>query len=66
MLNALRLRDGVSSALFAERTGLALERIAPVLADLRRRKLLVPDENRLACTATGFNYLNQVLNAFLA
>lgn len=66
MLNALRLRDGVSSALFAERTGLALERIAPVLADLRHRKLLVPDENRLACTATGFNYLNQVLNAFLA
>lgn len=65
MLNALRLRDGVPAGLFAARTGLSLQRIEPVLADLRRKELLVADEGRLQCTPTGFNYLNQVLNAFL-
>lgn len=65
MLNALRLREGVPSALFAHRTGIALERIADVLADLRAQGLLVADADRLACTATGFNYLNTVLESFL-
>lgn len=65
MLNALRLREGVPSALFSERTGLALGAIAPELAALREEGLLVPDVHRLACTATGFNYLNTVLQRFL-
>lgn len=66
MLNVLRLREGIAAAQFPARTGLALETMAPVLADLRRRELLVADASRLQCTPTGFNYLNQVLNAFLA
>ncbi|MGH8493245.1 MAG: radical SAM family heme chaperone HemW [Moraxellaceae bacterium] len=66
MLNALRLRAGVSSALFAQRTGLSLSGISEKLAKLRERGLLVTDESRLACTATGFNYLNTVLEEFLA
>lgn len=66
MLNALRLREGVPTGFFQERTGLPLERIMPALADLRARGLLVEDTARLQCTPTGFNYLNQVLNAFLA
>lgn len=66
MLNALRLREGVPSSLFAQRTGLALTDIAPRLAELRAKGLLVADEVRLACTATGFNYLNTVLQRFLA
>jgi oxygen-independent coproporphyrinogen-3 oxidase len=65
MLNALRLRDGVPSALFSQRTGVALSGIESVLSDLRAQGLLVADADRLACTATGFNYLNTVLENFL-
>ncbi|MCC2637009.1 MAG: YggW family oxidoreductase [Moraxellaceae bacterium] len=66
MLNTLRLRDGVPAALFAERTGLALTMVADTLAALRREGLLVDDDARLACTPAGFNYLNTVLQRFLA
>lgn len=66
MLNALRLREGVPTVLFMQRTGIPLELIAPTLEELRAQGLLVADENRLACTATGFNYLNTVLQRFLA
>lgn len=65
MLNALRLREGVPAALFAQRTGVSLASMAGVLEDLRQRDLLVADTSRLQCTPTGFNYLNQVLKAFL-
>ncbi len=66
MLNALRLRDGVPAELFAQRTGLSLSLIEARLADLRARGLLQAEKSRLACTATGFNYLNTVLEEFLA
>ncbi len=66
MLNALRLKNGVPAALFEPRCGVPLGSIATQLADLRTQGLLVADENRLACTATGFNYLNTVLETFLA
>lgn len=65
MLNALRLREGVPASLFADRTGLPLHRIAPQLAALRAEGLLSADESRLACTPTGLNYLNSVLQNFL-
>lgn len=66
MLNALRLKHGVDAALFKARTGLPLARIEAAVDDLRRRGLLVEKKNRLACTPTGFNYLNTVLQEFLA
>lgn len=66
MLNALRLRNGVPSALFPQRTGVALAEIGSVLADLRAQGLLSADPARLECTATGFNYLNTVLENFLS
>jgi putative oxygen-independent coproporphyrinogen III oxidase len=66
MLNALRLRDGVGASLFAERTGLLLSAIEARLNGLRARELLQAEKSRLACTATGFNYLNTVLEEFLA
>jgi len=65
MLNALRLREGVAAALFEKRTGLPLSMIAEVVRGLRERELLVADTSRLQCTPAGFNYLNQVLKAFL-
>lgn len=65
MLNALRLRDGVPTALFEQRSGLPLAGIAPVLDELRAQGLLVQEKSRLACTPTGFNYLNTLLEKFL-
>jgi putative oxygen-independent coproporphyrinogen III oxidase len=66
MLNALRLRQGVDTALFEARTGLPYARIESAVSALRQRGLLQAETNRLACTPTGFNYLNTVLQEFLA
>lgn len=65
MMNALRLKDGVSSSFYPVRTGLPLDHLQPVLTRLRQQGLLVADENRLQCTARGFNYLNDVLSEFV-
>ncbi|MFB2539721.1 MULTISPECIES: radical SAM family heme chaperone HemW [unclassified Acinetobacter] len=65
MMNALRLNDGVASGLYAQRTGLNLQGLQPILQDLRAKKLLQNDDNRLATTELGQRYLNSVLDAFL-
>jgi oxygen-independent coproporphyrinogen-3 oxidase len=65
MLNALRLKQGVPSALFECRTGMAFDAVAEKIRRLKQQGLLIDDETRLACTGTGFNYLNQVLAEFL-
>ncbi len=67
MLNALRLVGGVESALFEARTGLDFSSIQQQLGSLEQRELLQPaDSGRIACTALGLNYLDDVLQAFLA
>lgn len=65
MLNALRLKEGVDVALFEARTGVPYARIETTVNMLRQRGLLLEEKSRLACTATGFNYLNTVLQEFL-
>lgn len=65
MMNALRLREGVPAMLFSERTGLALSVLDDSVSTLRHQGLMVDDTHRLACTALGFNYLNDVLSHFL-
>nr|WP_218668266.1 radical SAM family heme chaperone HemW [Halomonas utahensis] len=65
LLNTLRLSAGVPISSFPERTGLPLERIHDQLAQLRRRGLLVADEQRLAVTDQGQRFLNDVLEAFV-
>lgn len=65
MLNALRLKDGVRRELFEQRTGLPFAQISEQVADLQRQELLRAGDERLACTPTGFLYLNQVLTKFL-
>lgn len=40
MLNALRLTDGISLALFEQRTGLSIQTIAPYLQIAKEKKLL--------------------------
>lgn len=65
MMNALRLKEGVPSSFYNTRTGLSLDNLQPILIKLRQQGLLVADEQRLQCTAQGFNYLNDVLSEFV-
>jgi putative oxygen-independent coproporphyrinogen III oxidase len=65
MLNALRLIDGVPMAAFAERTGLAIERIAPSIAAARHRGWLDENPQRLQTTALGQRFLNDAIASFL-
>lgn len=64
LMNALRLPDGVSRALYEERTGLPLAQIEAPLAEAARRGWLVADAQRLAPTPAGLQSLNAVLRLF--
>ena len=66
MLNALRLVDGVPTASFAERTGVALASIARPIAAAVERGLLDPDPARLRPTPLGLRFLNDLQQMFLA
>jgi len=65
MLNALRLHEGVTWALFEARTNLHYSDIAEQVAKLVGQGLLMDSKNMLRPTALGRRYLNQVLREFL-
>ncbi|MCJ8170558.1 radical SAM family heme chaperone HemW [Atopomonas sediminilitoris] len=65
MMNALRLTQGVPSALYAARCGQTLDTLQVTLNTLRQRGLLVEDEQRLCASAQGQMFLNDLLQAFL-
>ncbi|MBZ0091867.1 MAG: radical SAM family heme chaperone HemW [Sulfuricellaceae bacterium] len=66
MMNALRLTDGFSPPLFEARTGLALETVAPILRQAQARGLLAQDEQQIRPTEKGRDFLNDLLQMFLA
>ena len=65
MLNALRLTDGFASSLFEERTGVPLTRVLRPLDEAVRRGLIARDHLRIAPTALGRRFLNDLLQSFL-
>ena len=65
MLNALRLRDGVSAATFVERTGLPVATITAALARATGKGLLVDDPTRFQATDLGWRFLNDLQSEFL-
>ncbi|WP_159516288.1 radical SAM family heme chaperone HemW [Acinetobacter sp. 18QD2AZ41W] len=65
MMNALRLNQGVEAKFYIERTGQSLDTLQDLLSSLRKRKLMIDDRNRLACTEQGHIFLNSVLEEFL-
>jgi oxygen-independent coproporphyrinogen-3 oxidase len=65
MLNALRLRDGVPLALFAERCGLPPETLQPALERAQARGLLRCDGLQLRASDIGFRFLNDLQQLFL-
>ena len=63
-MNALRLADGVPLALYAERTGLDLRRLAAPIARALALGLLAADPDRLAPTPLGLQFLNRLVGLF--
>ena len=65
LMNALRLNDGVALKLFSQRTGLSVDTLQDGLTQARQRGLLCDDPERLAASAQGQLFLNDLLQIFL-
>jgi oxygen-independent coproporphyrinogen-3 oxidase len=65
MLNALRLKEGVTLTQFLERTGLPLSAISAGLETARGRGLLTADPARIQPTERGFDFLSDLQQLFL-
>lgn len=66
LMNAWRLKEGVSSELFADRTGLSLNSIEQKLNKLAKQELIKPNfHQQLITTDKGFALLNNLLLEFL-
>jgi len=65
MLNALRLNEGFSLALFEARTGLPRATIEAPLAGAIAQGHLALDRDRIVPTALGRRFLNDVIEGFL-
>ncbi len=65
MLNALRLKEGVTVTQFLERTGLPISAISAGLKAGRERGLLVADPARIQPTERGFDFLSDLQQLFL-
>jgi len=65
LMNALRLKHGVPTHLFAERTGIPLITIEAHWQALEAKKLVEPlATERLSCTALGHRFLDSILAEF--
>lgn len=65
MLNTLRLTQGVSIDLFTARTGIALQKIKPLLTAAKKQKLLLNDASRIRASELGKRFLNDLVMMFL-
>jgi len=65
LMNALRLTDGVDSVLYPQRTGLPLESLSIGRKEAEQSGLLQVEPSRLAATARGQLFLNDLLQHFL-
>jgi oxygen-independent coproporphyrinogen-3 oxidase len=65
MMNALRLNDGFPAHLFEERAGLPITTVLRALDEAERRGLIARNHTRIAPTALGRRFLNDLLQIFL-
>ncbi len=65
-LNTLRLRQGVPTSMFTERTGMSLIRIQASIAEAIRKGLMSENPLRHEPSARGFQFLNDLQMLFLA
>ncbi len=66
MLNALRLIEGFPVTLFTERTGLPVNVVEPQLREAEAAGLIERDHARIAPSAKGRRFLNDLLEKFLS
>jgi oxygen-independent coproporphyrinogen-3 oxidase len=66
MLNVLRLKDGVNTSTFSERTGLPLSVISQNLSNASQEGLLDENPAKLKATDRGLRYLNNLQELFLS
>lgn len=64
LMNALRLRRGVSEEAYVNATGLEIASLQPQLQQLRSKALV--EQERLQCTDRGYAHLNTLLGEFIA
>jgi coproporphyrinogen III oxidase-like Fe-S oxidoreductase len=65
MMNALRLNGGFPLVLFEERAGVPLTAVLKQLEEAEMRGFIVRDHQRVAPTALGGRFLNDLLEIFL-
>ncbi len=66
MMNALRLKQGVTQDLWQQRTGQAWSVIEPMLQRLEQQGFIDLTNHRIRCSEQGFLFLNQILAEFLS
>ena len=64
-LNALRLKEGFTVALFEQRTGLSWESLSGTLAEAEERGLLKVNTDRVCATPLGYRFLDDLVELFL-
>lgn len=65
MLNALRLKKGVETLLFTQRTGLSIKHIEPQLNEAYKKGWIHDYSQRICTTPLGYQFLNDVVGLFL-
>ncbi len=65
MMNALRLREGVSKTLFQRHTGLPLTAVSRQIERAKEQGLIRDDIDYLCTTELGFAHLNSLLDMFM-
>ena len=65
MMNALRLNNGFPVVLFKERAGVPLTAVLKQLEQAEQKGLIARDHQRIAPTALGRRFLNDLLQIFL-
>lgn len=66
LMNQLRLKQGFNLAHYSAATGLDVTTLEPALSDCVKAGLLVECENVYRCTNHGWNFLDDILQKFLA
>lgn len=65
MLNAMRLKNGVSEDLFFQTTGLLLSQVNHAIEKCIARGLIIKENKSIRPTKTGFQFLNEILSEFM-
>lgn len=66
MMNHLRLKQGFNLETYRARTGLDPRTLEPALTQCIEQKLLIKQNNRYYCSQQGWNFLDTVLEKFIA